>query len=108
MVTVVRGYTCAHFQLTKLINACDVANLANESNIIQTYEFPRGLCAAHTEISPINVSLHFQEDSQTRLRGNALLKELSGMATTGGVGRERQRQRISRSVRALQGVLECE
>lgn len=63
--------------------------------IIQMYEFPCGLCAAHTENSPINVILNFQHNSQARMRATAFLKELSSMVTQGGVGRERHRDRDS-------------
>lgn len=63
--------------------------------IIEMYESPHGGCAAHAEISAINVSSYFQHDCQTGPHGTAFLKELSGTATNGGVRRERGRERES-------------
>ncbi len=105
VVTLVWGYACAHFQRTKLINACDMANWANASNLRR---FPRGLCAAHTEISPIKVSLHFNTTVKLDRVTPLFFKSSAVWRQLGGWERKTERQRISKSVRALQGVLECE
>lgn len=105
VVTLVWVYACAHFQRIKLSNACDMANWANASNLRR---FPRGLCAAHTEISPISQSAFSTRQSSWTAWHHFSLRAQRYGDNWGGWERKTERQRISKSVRALQGVLECE
>lgn len=86
VVTLVRGYACAHFQLWKLINACDMANGANASNHHTDVWIPlRASCGTHWNPCYKRHS-EFSTQQSSQNAQHAFFKELSSMATHGGLG----------------------